>query len=216
MPEELLWEQILARTNDNLAAAREIMKDAGTVTRWSQRITENVRQGRAARQSQREQRQAERETRQAEREEQPEEEQPEEEQPVGRVSEQSVLVVRLERGFDLFSSPSLQRLLLDLAAAADLRAGDVDLQASLAAAADLLAGEEPQLLEDLQAVVVDLRGVDLMDMSGVACLIAGHRALARSGPRLMVLLAPESQPQRVFAARSLGRIIPAFGSLDEM
>ena len=49
MADDLPWEQIHARTRDNLAASREILKDAATVTCRSRKLQEEVRQQEAAR-----------------------------------------------------------------------------------------------------------------------------------------------------------------------
>lgn len=201
MFEEMRWEQMHERTGNNLAAAREIMKDAATVLHWSQKLMEEVQQKQEARQQKQEARQ---------------------ENPEAASSDVPsakrgyfVLVICLKRDLDLRASPLLLRLLKSLATGQS-EIGRPQLENRSREQAEAQAEERYLVLERRHAVVVDLRDVKVMDGSGLSCLISGHRALAASGLRLVVLLAPGSQPKRVFEGAGLEKIILALGSLDEM
>ncbi len=207
------WEEIHARTGDNLAASREILKDAGTVTRWSRQLREKVQQQKQARQEERVARQQGGETRQQANlpDADPLPSDLVETVTGGSaetVTGEFVLVVRLDLDLDLMKSPQLLRLFEGLAAGQGT-AGGLRL--------------EHQVLEDRSLVfrgqcpvVVDLREVKTVDGSGLSCLVAGHRLLVAVGLRLVLLLLPASQPARVFDMTNMAKIIPAFGSLDEL
>ena len=212
------WEEMHARTGDNLAASREILKDAGTVTHWSRKLVDDVQRQQEARQQKREARQQEREAQQEERKawQQGRAAQSSDQEAVLgnplQVRGNFVLVIRLVRDLDLMASPQLLRLLQSLAT------GQGEVRRSYFEERGLEGRIERRylVLENRQVVVVDMRGVQVADGSGLSCLVAGHRALAATGLRLVVLLAPGSQPARVFGMTNMKTIIPAFGSLDEL
>jgi anti-anti-sigma factor len=49
-------------------------------------------------------------------------------------------------------------------------------------------------LDSGREVVVDLRGLEFMDSSGIRVLVAGHTRAGRAGTRLVVVRAPGSSP----------------------
>ncbi len=220
MTEDPRWEEMHARTGDNLAAAREILKDAGTVTRWSRKLVDDVRRDREARQRDREARQQGPEPQAAAPDmvpAAPPDAVPAAPPDAGRRFGDFVLVVRLARDLDLVESPQLLRLLQNLATGqGEVRQSYLEEQG--VEGQQRLEGqiERRYLVLENRQVVVDLRGVKIVDGSGLSCLIAGHRALVATGLRLAVLLTPASQPARVFGMTNLGKIIPSFGSLDEL
>lgn len=185
------WGHLLARTEANIAAARALLKDAGNVTLWSQVLGRKIEQRREQKKQQENKQNTEQGAAPARSQQTSGPQAGGGEGAAAPFAAQHCLVVRLERDLSLQVSPQLARLFQTLAAEE--------------------GGAESKL-----PVVLDLRGIGSVDTSGVSALIQGHKALTGSRRRLLVLLAPGSQPERVFQEYSLAMIIPRIHSLDAL
>ena len=67
-----------------------------------------------------------------------------------------------------------------------------------------------------RVVILDLRGVRLVDAAGWEMLVATQRQMAREGRRLSVLLARGSQPFSAFVTRWLHVVLDRVDGLEEL